>query len=89
MKRNLFGKRLKIQLGAGIVILIVMAAIFAPFLAPYDPYAQTLMARLVPPVWSEKGSWEYPLGTDNFGRDMLSRLIYGSRISIIVGIAAA
>ena len=89
MKRKLFGKRLKIQLGAGIVILIVLMAIFAPLLAPYDPYAQNLMARLVPPVWSEIGSWAHPLGTDNFGRDMLSRLIYGSRISIIVGIAAA
>ena len=67
MKRKLFGKRLKIQLGAGIVILIVLMAIFAPLLAPYDPYAQNLMARLVPPVWSEIGSWAHPLGTDNFG----------------------
>ena len=48
MKRKLFGKRLKIQLGAGIVILIVLMAIFAPLLAPYDPYAQNLMVRLVP-----------------------------------------
>ena len=63
-------------------------AIFAPLLAPHDPYAQNLMLRLKPPVWDDRGSWTYPLGTDNFGRDLLSRLIYGSRLSIVVGLMA-
>ena len=61
---------------------------FAPLLAPHDPYAQNLMLRLRPPVWDDRGSWAYPLGTDNFGRDLLSRLIYGSRLSIVVGLMA-
>lgn len=89
MKRNFFGKKLKIRLGGGIVIAAVLMAMFAPYIAPYDPYKQDLLARLLPPIWNENGVWQHPLGTDNFGRDMLSRLIYGSRLSITVGIAAA
>jgi len=86
--RRLFGKTLKMGLGGAIVVLAVLMAIFAPELAPYDPYDQNLRARMVPPVWSEAGSWEHPLGTDNYGRDLLSRLIYGSRLSILVGVSA-
>lgn len=89
MRRRLFGKNLKIGLGGGIVLTAILIAIFAPLLAPFDPYKQDLINRLIPPVWSEGGSWRHPLGTDNFGRDMLSRLIYGSRLSIMVGVAAA
>lgn len=89
MRRRLFGKRFKIVLGGFIVTAIVLVAIFAPLLAPYDPYRQDLINRLTPPVWSDEGSWAHPLGTDNYGRDMLSRLIYGSRLSITVGVAAA
>lgn len=89
MARNLFGKKLKMRLGGGIVIAVIAMAIFAPWIAPHDPYDQDLMARLIPPVWNAEGDWTYPLGTDNFGRDMLSRLIYGSRLSITVGVAAA
>lgn len=85
----LFGRRLKIALGAGIVLGAVLIAIFAPYIAPHDPYKQDLLSRLQPPVWSELGAWKHPLGTDNYGRDMLSRLIYGSRLSIMVGVAAA
>ncbi|TGN68336.1 ABC transporter permease [Paracoccus liaowanqingii] len=68
--------------------LIVLIAIFAPLLAPYDPYKQTLVARLRPPVWLG-GTWQYPFGTDALGRDMLSRLIYGARVSLMIGLIAA
>src|SRR6516165_6433616 len=72
-------------IGAGILIVILGVALLAPLLAPHDPYAQDLSQRLVPPVWDESGSWTHPLGTDQIGRDYLSRLIYGSRISLLVG----
>lgn len=88
MPRLGLGPRFKIGLGGCIVVLIVLVAIFAPLIAPYDPNLQNLRLRLRPPAWDEGGSWQFPLGTDNYGRDMLSRLIYGSRISIMVGLTA-
>jgi peptide/nickel transport system permease protein len=88
MRGRYFGPRVKIAIGLALVAIMVACAAFAPWLAPYDPYEQDLMARLRPPVWAERGSWAHPLGTDNFGRDLLSRLIYGSRLSILVGLAA-
>lgn len=77
------------QFGAFIVILFALLAIFAPLVAPHDPYIQDLSNRLVPPVWSAEGSWTHILGTDQLGRDYLSRLIYGARISMGVGFGAA
>ena len=62
-------------------------ALLAPLLAPHDPYVQNLNQRLVPPVWYEKGSWAHPLGTDHLGRDYLSRLVYGARISLLIGLS--
>ena len=83
----------RIPIGAliGLILtsLFLIAAIFAPLIAPYNPYKQDLIYRLTPPVWSAEGSWAHPLGTDNYGRDMLSRLIFGSRLSITVGVASA
>jgi len=75
---------------AGLIIICVflIMAIFAPFIAPHDPLDQSLYDKLKPPFWAEKGDWKYPLGTDDFGRDLLSRIIYGSRISMIVGVVA-
>src|SRR3954463_10968089 len=69
-----------------IVIITVMLAmaLFAPLLAPYSPIDQTLRDKLLPPFWIEGGSMHYPLGTDAFGRDILSRLIYGARVSLLV-----
>ena len=76
-------------IGSMIVFLIILMALFAPFLAPHDPYQQDLLNRLIPPVWDSRGSSEHILGTDHLGRDYLSRLIYGARISLLIGIGAA
>ena len=86
--RKLFGHQ-GLMLGAVLLGLIVVAALFAPLLAPHDPYAQDVARRLIPPVWHEKGSWMHILGTDKLGRDYLSRLLYGARISLTIGLAAA
>jgi ABC-type dipeptide/oligopeptide/nickel transport system permease subunit len=67
--------------GLLVVLILVFVAIFAPLVAPHDPSAQSLLDRLTPPF----KSWKYPLGTDPLGRDELSRLIYGSRVSLEVG----
>ncbi len=69
------------------VVLFILVAVFAPFLAPHDPSKQILADRLVPPFWMDGGSLTHVLGTDQLGRDILSRVIYGSRISLIVGIS--
>ena len=66
----------------------MLAAVFAPALAPHDPREADITKKLIPPVWMEGGAWENPLGTDRFGRDVLSRIIYGSRISLIVSLVA-
>lgn len=74
-------------LGATFLLVLVMTALLAPLIAPHDPSDQELVKRLLPPFWEERGSWEHPLGTDGLGRDLLSRLIFGSRISLLVGVA--
>src|SRR3546814_15827463 len=66
--------------GGGLLLTCILVALAAPWLAPHDPYAQDLTRRLIDPVWAAKGSWVHPLGTDQLGRDYLSRLIYGSRV---------
>ena len=76
-------------IGSVIVVSVLLIALLAPLLAPHDPYEQDLLKRLVPPVWDSRGSWEHVLGTDHLGRDYLSRLIYGARISLLIGIGAA
>jgi peptide/nickel transport system permease protein len=76
-------------IGAGLIALIALIAIFAPLLAPHDPFQQSLSTRMMPPVWVDGGTWDHLLGTDQNGRDYLSRLIYGTRVSITIGIGAA
>jgi peptide/nickel transport system permease protein len=71
-----------------ILALLVLTALFADLLAPHDPTIGNLRHRYRPPVWQERGSMEYLLGTDHMGRDVLSRIIYGSRISLIVATTA-
>ncbi|MDF2810699.1 MAG: dppC [Microvirga sp.] len=72
---------------AVVVVLFVLMAALAPWLAPHDPYESDLLRRLQPPAWMEGGEWSYFLGCDALGRDILSRIIYGSRVSITIGVA--
>ena len=74
-------------IGLGVVALIVFAAIFAEVISPYSPIEQFRDAVRAHPVWAQDGSWRFILGTDGAGRDMLSRLIYGARISLFIGLA--
>jgi len=72
-------------IGLVMFLVVVFAAVFAPLVAPYDPLEQNLRDAKMPPAWYAEGSWEHPLGTDNLGRDLLSRIIYGARVSLTVG----
>jgi len=67
-----------------ILALLAFAAVAAPLLTPYDPVRHDLLARMLPPVWSEGGSFEHMLGTDRFGRDVFTRLIFGTRSSLLI-----
>jgi peptide/nickel transport system permease protein len=81
-------KRYPVVPVAILVFFLLIPAIFAPLVAPHDPLKGSLSKRLKPPVWAEGGSIEYPLGTDKMGRDLLSRMIYGARISLLVSFMA-
>ena len=81
------GRRLP-RIPVGIVGVFVVVAVLAPLLSPGDPYEQSLRNRFRPPVWEERGSWSHPLGTDRLGRDMLTRIMYGARVSLAVGLLA-
>ena len=72
-------------IGAVLVGAITLVALLAPLIAPHDPYAQNLTRRLIPPVWYDKGVWAHPFGTDNLGRDYLSRTLYGAQIALLIG----
>jgi peptide/nickel transport system permease protein len=71
-----------------IIALFVLVALLAPLLSPSDPYEQSLRLRFRPPVWEERGAWAHPLGTDRLGRDLLARIVWGSRVSLAVGALA-
>jgi peptide/nickel transport system permease protein len=73
-------------LGGVIIVIYVLAAIFAQQITVHDPTRGNLRLRLDPPAWQAEGSWEYPLGTDAQGRDLLTRIIYGARVSLAVGL---
>jgi peptide/nickel transport system permease protein len=74
----------------GLVVIVVAAAmaVLAPALAPADPIKNSLVERLTPPMWAAGGTARHPLGTDTLGRDVASRLLYGARVSLIVGLSA-
>ncbi|MDE0432565.1 MAG: ABC transporter permease [Bryobacterales bacterium] len=74
--------------GVPVVLLVVTAALFAQYVSPHDPFQQDLNLRLQPPFWEEGGELSRPLGTDQFGRCLFSRIILGGRASIIVGVSA-
>ena len=81
--------RLKWGLASALVLLaIVASAVLAPALAPHDPLQVNIRNRLAPPAWMARGDWAHPLGTDQVGRDLLSRIVHGGRVSLVVGIAA-
>ena len=83
-------RRLSFRAVFGLTVLIAMgaAALLAPQIAPWDPTRQMLLKRLRPPMWEARGMREHPLGTDHLGRDILSRILYGGRISLGVGLSA-
>jgi peptide/nickel transport system permease protein len=74
--------------GALVLLVIVGAAVFAPYVAPHEPARQSLIRRFTPPIWTAGGKPGYVLGTDQVGRDILSRMIHGARVSLLVGVAA-
>lgn len=76
------------RIGAGLLLLILLTTLFADLLPLADPVKRNLSLRYLPPVWLDRGQWAYPLGTDGQGRDMLARIIYGARSSVVVGLAA-
>lgn len=76
----------KVLMGGIIFLFVLSAAVLAPFISPHDPLEQSLRDYLKPPAWEERGMGKYFLGTDNLGRDILSRIIYGARISVLIGV---
>lgn len=76
-------------IGAGILLVLIVLALLAPWLAPHDALVPSLSNRLLPPAWEQGGRAEYLLGTDHLGRDYLSRLLFGARISLVIGFGAA
>lgn len=73
--------------GLVVIAIVLLCALFAPLIAPHHPNLTNNAVFLKPPFWQEGGSLSYPLGTDAIGRDILSRLIYGARLSLVIGIA--
>ena len=72
-------------MGMVVIAVVTLLAIFADVVAPHDPHEQYRDSFLVPPIWQEGGSWRFILGTDDIGRDIFSRLVYGSRLSLLIG----
>ncbi|MBM3516929.1 MAG: ABC transporter permease [Alphaproteobacteria bacterium] len=79
----------RVVAGGVLLLVLILAAAFAPWLAPHDPAEQDLLFALVPPAWDALGDPKYPLGTDSLGRCVLSQLIYGARVALIVAVCAA
>jgi len=74
-------------MGLAVVVFIVLLAIFADLVAPHSPIEQFRDAVKAPPLWEDGGTWTFPLGTDSLGRDLLSRLIHGARVSLFIGLS--
>ncbi|WP_029066333.1 ABC transporter permease [Labrenzia sp. DG1229] len=79
---------LRLWLSGGWLLLLVLAAIFAPMLSPHDPLEQDLFAARLPPFWEQDADPAYLLGTDSLGRDLLSRMLYGARLALTVALVA-
>lgn len=87
LAKRVLGHR-SFMFAAIVLVALIFIAVFAPLLAPHDPLGQDLDRRLMPPLWTDKGTWVFPLGTDMMGRDYVSRLIFGARVSLIIGFCA-
>ena len=72
--------------GLIIIVLFIVSAILAPHISPHNPIETSLYDQLKPPIWHPAGTWQHILGTDDLGRDILSRLIYGARVSLLVAV---
>ena len=88
LRRRILGHK-GLMIGGVILGVITLLAILAPVLSPHDPYSQSLTTRLAKPFWHGEGTWTHPLGKDHVGRDYLSRLLYGARISLLIGFSVA
>lgn len=88
LRKRMFGHA-GLTIGGGVLIVILLMAFLATLISPHDPYEQDLSRRLINPIWHDDGTWAHPLGTDGMGRDYLSRIIYGSQISLLIGFSAA
>src|SRR3984893_10186228 len=84
LRRRIFTHK-GLLIGLTLLAIVLLLALLAPLIAPHDPYAQDLTRRRFAPLWTEKVTWAHVLGTDNLGRDYLSRVIYGARISLLIG----
>ncbi|SDZ73578.1 dipeptide transport system permease protein [Desulfuromusa kysingii] len=82
---NYFSSNRGALIGFVLIVVVLLAALFANFLTPHSPYEQYRDYVLTPPAWQEGGLWQFPLGTDEVGRDILTRLIYGGRLSLFIG----
>jgi peptide/nickel transport system permease protein len=89
LRQRIFGHT-GLIIGAVVLGIIILMAIFAPLISPFDPFDQVLDRQLIPPIWHDgpKVTWDHLLGTDQLGRDYLSRLFYGARISLLIGFSA-
>jgi peptide/nickel transport system permease protein len=89
MRRRIFG-HYGLMIGAFILLVIIFMALFANVISPHDAYDQQLGRKLIPPIWhsSPKATWVHPLGTDHLGRDYLTRLYHGARVSLLIGFSA-
>ena len=88
LRRRIFAHK-GLMSGGIILAVILFFALLAPILSPQDPYAQSLTTRLSKPFWHAESTWKHPLGSDHVGRDYLSRLLYGARISLLIGFCVA
>ena len=88
MRRILASLDTKGAVGFGLVAIVALCAILAPLVSPYDPNAQDLLNSVAPPAWAPHGASGHLLGTDRLGQDVFSRIIYGSRVSLLAAFAA-
>ena len=88
LRRRIFGHK-GLMIGGVVLAVIILLALLAPVISPHDPYHQSLTKRMSKPFWQPEAAKGHPLGTDQVGRDYLSRLLYGARVSLLIGFSVA